>query len=235
AVRKVGSGRGPWFPWLPWPGIATAVTRRRALCAAWSLLRLALARGLALLEAVAAKHVGDRLVPFVARVLVDQFVLQLQRNHHGPRRGPRRRVVHRELVFEDLRPDAREALGEPQVLVRPREIALRREVRRVDDERVAFPVSARVAVPAADAGVEVRAAVERNDARVVRHLAEDGDVAGRLDDLEVTVVTGLQSRNAEVHAALTGREHFRIFEGVSLAVLDLRRAALLRLRGHRRE
>ena len=82
--------------------------------------------------------------------------------------------------------------------------------------------------------VEMRPAVERDDAGVVRHLVHDRHVAGRLHDLQVAVVAGLQPRQAEVHAAFAGREHFRILERVRLAVLDLGGAPLLRFGRHRR-
>jgi hypothetical protein len=80
----------------------------------------------------------------------------------------------------------------------------------------------------------MRPAVERNDARIVRHLVHDRDVTGRLDDLQVAVVARLQPRNPEVDAALAERKHFRILERVCLAIFDLLRAPLLRRGGHRR-
>jgi hypothetical protein len=50
----------------------------------------------------------------------------------------------------------------------------------------------------------------------------------------ISLIIVMQPRHAEVHAPLAEREDFRILERVRLAVLDLRRAALLRLGGHRR-
>ncbi len=87
----------------------------------------------------------------------------------------------------------------------------------------------------AEARVGVRTAVERDDARVVRHLVHDHHVAGRLHDLQVAVVARLQARQAEVHAALAEREDFRIFERVRPPLLNLRGAPLLRVRRHRRK
>src|SRR5262249_61902538 len=89
------------------------------------LLRTALrARRFLFLEAVAAQHVGHRLVAFVAGVLVDQLVLVPQRNHRRPRRGPRRRIVDGELVVEDVLADAGEPLDYVQVFVGAHEMAL---------------------------------------------------------------------------------------------------------------
>src|SRR5262245_49363999 len=108
---------------------ASSTRRARGLTAAANLFRAALLRSLPLFVAVAAQHVGDGFVPLVAGVLVDQLVLQLQRNHHRPRLRPRRRILDGDLVLEDVLRDARIAFGEPQVLVRPHEVALGREVR----------------------------------------------------------------------------------------------------------
>ena len=54
----------------------------------------------------------------------------------------------------------------------------------------------------------MRAAVERDDPRLVDHLVEDDDVAARLDDLQVVVVRarnhrrpGVEAENAAVHEA----------------------------------
>ncbi len=74
------------------------------------------------------------------------------------------------------------------------------KLRRLDDERVAFPVSARVAHPLADALVEVRlSTVGRNDAGVVDHLVADRHDARVLDDAHAVAVDDGQ-RRAE-HAA----------------------------------
>ena len=53
-------------------------------------------------------------------------------------------------------PGPRPALDEVQVLARARDIGLRAEVRHVDDQRVALPMPARIAVPLADVGRQVR-------------------------------------------------------------------------------
>src|SRR5881628_3466110 len=78
-------------------------------------------------------------VPLVAGVLVHMLVGALERNHHRPRPGPRRRIVERHLVLDGRRADASEALGHPHALGGVHQVALRRVVRGFDNERVAFP------------------------------------------------------------------------------------------------
>ena len=85
----------------------------------------------------------------------------------------------------DRRPGARPALDQVQVLARALEIGLRTEVRHVDDERVALPVAARVAVPLADVGRQMRASVHDDvalPALALAHVVEDRDAARRLHD-----------------------------------------------------
>ena len=56
----------------------------------------------------------------------------------------------------------------------------------VDNERVAFPVAAQVALPLADA--DMRPAVQGNDAGVVDHFGQDPHVVRSLEHLEIVVV-----------------------------------------------
>ena len=86
------------------------------------------------------------------------------------------------------------------------------QVGGLDDEGVAFPMAARIAQPLLDPAVDVRAAVHRNDARVVNHLHQDHDVAGRLKDLVVVIVEARHHRAGQaagdaafVGAAILGR------------------------------
>src|SRR5262249_5826743 len=75
----------------------------------------------------------------------------------GPRPGPDSRVFDSDLVCERVRPRRRPTLNQVQVFTRPLEVGLRAEIRYVDDEGAALPVSARVAIPLTDAGRQVRA------------------------------------------------------------------------------
>ena len=83
-----------------------------------------------------------------------------------------------------------------------------REVRRLDDERVALEPAARIAHPHLHAGACVRAAVERDHARLVDHLVADHDDAGRLDDLRAVAVDDGNDRADEParQAAIVVRE-----------------------------
>src|SRR4051812_39258930 len=57
------------------------------------------------------------------------------------------------------------------------------EIRGLDHERIAFPMTARVAHIRADVGTRMRAAVDRNYACFVDHLLHDGHKALALHDL----------------------------------------------------
>ena len=118
-----------------------------------------------------------------------------------------RGIGDRVLVVDQVVAHTPEALD--GVCVRRSPIPKRRlvvEVRGLDDERVAFPVPARVAVPMANGLGQVRTAVERNHPHVMDVLVEDGDDAGRLEDLIRVVVPGRERRHAVVHdAAIGGR------------------------------
>ena len=104
------------------------------------------------------------------------------------------RVGDREAVVDAVGRDAREPLDDAGVRARGMHqvphalIALRGQVGRLDDQRLALPVGARVAQPLADPRSQMPAAVQRDDPRVVDHLHQDHDVVGRLQNLIVVVV-----------------------------------------------
>src|SRR6516165_5827458 len=103
----------------------------------------------------------------------------------GPRPRPYGRILDRGFVQERSGAGAGPALDQVQVLARALKIRFRTEVRHVDDERVSFPVAARVAVPLADAGRQVRAPVHDNvalPALSLAHVVEHRDAAGSLHD-----------------------------------------------------
>ena len=83
------------------------------------------------------------------------------------------------------------------------ELALRREVGCLHDERIAFPSTASVAVPLADLVREMGAPVERDDAGVVGHLTEDDDVARGLEDVLIAVVAGTDLGDTEVRTSMS--------------------------------
>src|SRR5262249_22509794 len=72
-----------------------------------------------------------------------------------------------------------------QVLARTPIIGFRAEVRHVNDERISFPVTARVAIPLPDAGRQMRAPVHDDVALPtlsLAHVIEHRDAARRLHD-----------------------------------------------------
>src|SRR5262245_10997594 len=89
-------------------------------------------------------------VPFVAGVLVNDSVERRHRVDGGPRLREGSGILHGELVVEGIGGRAREPLDELQSLARPPEVVAVVEIRRLDDERVAFPMTARIAKIATD-------------------------------------------------------------------------------------
>src|SRR5439155_372207 len=88
-------------------------------------------------------------------------------------------------------------------------------VRRLDDQRVAFPASAWIAVPQADIPADVRTSVHRDDAGLVNHLVRNHHEAGTLDDLVRVVVPGREHAGghpARDTANPGGLVHVRIAE-----------------------
>src|SRR5262245_20454061 len=139
--------------------------------------RSLLANGFAVLlpETRACQEVHDVEVVLVARVL-EHLLLGIDlgpRNERRPRFGPCRRIGDRELVVDRVGRDAGEALGDREcrgVGVLEQHAFIGAEVRRLDDERRSVPVSARVAEPLPQPLVEMRPAIDGNDAGAVDHL-----------------------------------------------------------------
>src|SRR4029077_11076538 len=124
-----------------------------------------------------ATRLGVESVLFVT--LPGEFLLD------GPGPGPHGRIFDRDLVGEGHWPRARPSLNEMQVLARPKDIGFRTEVGHVDDQRVALPMAGGVAVPLADVGRQVWAAVHDDVALPslpLTHVVEDRDAARRLHD-----------------------------------------------------
>src|SRR6185503_18202546 len=118
--------------------------------------------------------------------------------------------------------------------------APRAEVRGLDDERLAFPVAARIAHVEADAGAGVRPAIERDHARLVNHLVPNRDEARALHDLERVAVGAGQHRPREpaCDAAIVQTEILWAVERAvpeAAAAAGLRGEPGLRLRRERRD
>src|SRR6185295_4672861 len=105
---------------------------------------------LGLTQPRAAEDVAQRVVAFVARVLVEMILGDRPGIFAGPRLIPGLRILDCEPVLQRVRARARETLRDLEVLGRAAEAGLVGEVRRLDDERVAFPMPHRVAEPLAD-------------------------------------------------------------------------------------
>ena len=118
------------------------------------------------------------------------------------------------------------------MFIRSSELALGRKVAGLDHQGVAFPPASRITVPLADRRRQMGTGVDRDDAGIVCHLAEDHDMVGRLEDVLVAVVARAQLRNAEVGAAMAEREALRSvakitwFENWRIQAVDTRRKCL---------
>src|SRR4029079_19665460 len=82
----------------------------------YNLSLLALLRVVRVLLTRAAQHAAERVVAFVAGVLVEVFLGVVQRVLAGRRLVPGRRIVHGEPIEQRVRAGPREALDDVQVL-----------------------------------------------------------------------------------------------------------------------
>src|SRR5262249_22951694 len=150
-------------------------------------------------------------------VLVDLLSLfrLLQDHRERPGTRPRVRVVERHAPLDDARRDRNETLGHLEVLAGGAIGAPRREVRRLDYERIALVPAARVAEVKMHARAQMRplrmdaaAALDRDDAVLVDHLVTQRDRVLALDDLVEAAVTGRhhRRRNAARDAAIVEAE-----------------------------
>src|SRR5437867_1227059 len=102
------------------------------------------------------------------RYFVENWTVALRHGDlHGPRLCKCRRIVNRELVKKRVRIQALEAFREPHVLAGSSEGRLVCEIRRLDDQGIAFPMAARVSFPLADILWKMRTPIEGNDAGVM--------------------------------------------------------------------
>ena len=131
--------------------------------------------------------------------------------------------VHTAKAFDDVERFALRDAADPTRRRRGRDRALVVVVGRVDDERVSLPAANRFAGHGSQAFGPVRASVGRDDARLVDHLGDDDDVAGRLQNLVRVVVAGGEeaSRHAACDAAVE-----RVHELVRVRLLGSPGAAL---------
>ena len=100
--------------------------------------------------------------------------------------------------------------------VEPLKPDLRGEIDGVDDQRLAFPVAARVAEQPGHA--PVRTPIHRHDPRVVNHLVQNHDVIARLEELHVVVVDRRDhrwTRGSPENAPLLEREILGRLRGIA--------------------
>src|SRR5947199_8828283 len=94
-------------------------------------------------------------------------VVSVEREHPRPLPRPDRGIVHGEAVLERRGGDAGVPLGQFQPAARPEKRCASIEVRRLDDERVTFPATLRIAKPQREAGSHVLAGSGGDDACLV--------------------------------------------------------------------
>ena len=120
-------------------------------------------------------------------VLVDALVARHPRVLACPRAVPRCRVLDGKPIEHRLRIQSREALDDVQLVAGAAELGLVGKVGCVDDQRIPFPVSDRIAHPLANRPRRM-VRVHPDDADVVHHLVQHHDGVARLDDLFEVVV-----------------------------------------------
>src|SRR5262249_28730550 len=109
-------------------------------------------------------------------------------NFHSPWFRKCVRIVDRELVQKRVGIKPLEMFGQPHIFARATESSPVREVRRLDDERIAFPMASRVSFQLANLLRKMRLAFEWNDADVVNHLNKNRHVSGTLNNWNIVVV-----------------------------------------------
>src|SRR5215470_13098573 len=126
----------------------------------------------------------------------------------GPRPRPHGRILSGHHIFERRRPGPCPTLHQVQVLARTLVIGLGTEVRHVDNERIALPAAARVAVPLAYVGRQVRAPAHDDVALPplpLTDVVENRDAARRLHDAAEAAIVGSKFGKPAGQAALRQR------------------------------
>src|SRR5690349_12036544 len=109
---------------------------------------------------------GETVISFpAARFDIDAvffFALLGEILFHSPGPRPHRGIFDRHLIGERLWAGARPALDEMQILARAAVISLWTEICHINNQRVTFPMAARIAKPLPDAGRQMRTAVHHD-------------------------------------------------------------------------
>src|ERR1700680_2273186 len=155
--------------------------------------------------------------------LVFLIGLLFQRLHCRPRTRPCGRIFDSYRVLKPILAYAFEALDHVSVLTRAQIIRLGREVRNVDDQRVALPMAARIPLIGPDARRQVLAAVDRNCADETLPLERvhyDADLSWRLHD----AIERVQMRQLPGQTALLQSTVFRTVSAIeAVDVIEGRR------------
>src|SRR5579871_147433 len=201
-----------------------ATVREQSLTTALRLLRRQLAhviiaidlsiQSFFLAQPRALQRVQHHVIAFVAGVLVDHIVrIELVGHVDLPRLHPRPWIADGDIVAELVWRGAREPLDNHEGIRSGTTAAdsnLAVEIGRFHDERVAFPMPARIAHVGTDVASHVWAPIRRNHPRFVDHLVADSHVTGPLHDLVAEVIKSRQhaGKKATRNAAAVNVEVF---------------------------
>ena len=100
------------------------------------------------------------------------------------------------MVDERIGVEALETFDELHVGAGSSEGRLLREICRLDDQPIAFPMPNRISIPRADIRGQMRTPIKRNDADFVTHLDPQPDVVLALNNLRIVVVSGRRDRRS---------------------------------------
>src|SRR5215211_5353123 len=161
----------------------------------------------------AAQNARQAVVALVTRELVEQTAQSKYRHFRAPRHGPGRRILDSECVADHRVADAREPLDHVEVGAGAAKFALLAEVRGLDDQGVAFPVAAGIALPEADRIRKTGSAIERDDSKAAAEFGVNEDRVRCLHELEIAVVDRARQHrralNGKPQTALRERSLFR--------------------------
>src|SRR5882762_1550672 len=125
----------------------------------------------------AAQEMTHVVIIFVASILIHLLggINTGPGNSYGPWPSPGVRILHGVFVIDRPGVHAGKALSEAE---RRRigfleDVGIRPEIGGLKDQRIALPMAARITQPLVKVFADVRAPVERNDARTVDYLRSD--------------------------------------------------------------
>src|SRR5262245_2869040 len=94
-----------------------------------------------------AERIHHGIVPFMARVFEDRARSLLHWDFRSPWPLKRLRIIDGESIQQRVRIDSCESFNQTHVLAGASEVRLVRKVRGLDDEGIAFPMTARISEP----------------------------------------------------------------------------------------